>query len=306
MLITLIVGGMYAGPFTQPPFKATATYAPTHPSASARQPLKRQVFISHTGQDEHAKDFAASVVKPALEAAGLAVYMDYANLELGDNWSKELVDAAANSMVVVAVLSKSYAERFWCMLELDLALHAHPQQLEGEEQINSRSRPLVIPVFFDAVIAIVDVAAIETRWSSDLKKVWQEEELDPAEWASRVDAGRWAANIAAMKGGLQHMRKPEMDSSKDTAWQLARKVVARAVKHIPSLVDVGATVVGFEEQEAALAAELGGRLGLWLYGPGASCVRLLVLYSNMTRPSDARDRCSVETFSACDLHAIIT
>ena len=264
----LPVGVLHAGVPVAAEVAAAAT-ASIHLAAAARLPLKRQVFISHTGKDEAATMFAASILKPALQAAGLVVYMDYSNMKLGSSWKEELIDAAANSMVVVAVLSKSYAERFWCMLELDLALHAHSQRFEDEEHRNTRSRPLVIPVFHDSVDAILDVAAVENRWSGDLEKVWQEEELEPAEWAPAVDAQRWAANMAAMKGSLQHMRKPMKDSSKDAAWQLARKVVARAVKHIPSRVDVGATVVGFEEQEAALAAELGGRLGLWLYGPGA-------------------------------------
>ena len=61
-------------------------FPPSHPSAAAKQPLKRQVFISHTGKDEGAKNFAASILKPALEAAGLAVYMDFSNLQLGNSF----------------------------------------------------------------------------------------------------------------------------------------------------------------------------------------------------------------------------
>jgi hypothetical protein len=113
-------------------------FPPTHPADAAKH-LKRQVFISHTGQDEDAKTFAASILKPALEAAGLAVYMDFSSLQLGSSWREELVDAAANSMVVVVVLSRSFTNRFWCMLELDLALHAHH---EGGDE---RKRPLVLP-----------------------------------------------------------------------------------------------------------------------------------------------------------------
>jgi hypothetical protein len=254
-----------------PAAAAAGAFPATLPSAAARPPLKRQVFISHTGQDAGAKTFSASVLKPTLEAAGLAVYMDFTSLDLGKNWSQELVDAAANSMVVVVVLSKTYTNQFWCMLELDLALHAHPQQhLEG--QVGSiHSKPLLIPVFYDSPDAIVDdaIKSIEDRWSGDLEQqLMRDEQLGP-EWARRVDARRWVGNIVAMKGDLQHLRRrqPEQAPDKDEDMQLARKVVQAAVRHIPSLVDVG-EVVGFEEQEAALVAELGGRLGLWLYGQG--------------------------------------
>jgi hypothetical protein len=240
---------------------------PTQPSAAAKQPLKRQVFISHTGQDEDAKTFAASILKPAMEAAGLAVFMDFSSLEMGSTWRQELVDAAANSMVVVVVLSRSFTIRFWCMLELDLALHAHQQKLGGGSGIDTY--PLVLPVFYDSVDVVVDVDKIRQRWSGELqRRLWKEEELG-CEWLAAVDVGRWVHNIRTLKQEVQHTRKSLLSqaSSKDDSWQLARRVARAAARHIPSLVAVG-NVVGFEEQEVALAAELGGRLGLWLYGEG--------------------------------------
>jgi hypothetical protein len=224
------------------------------------------VFISHTGRDEGAKMFAASILKPALEAAGLAVYMDFSNLELGSNWREELVDAAANSMVVVVVLSKTFSNQFWCMLELDLALHAHPQQGQGDP---CGGTPLVIPVFYDSVDVVVDGDKIRRRWKGDqLRQLQSDEELGP-EWAAVVNVGRWANNIVSVKTKVQHMRRklPDQGSDKDEDWQLARAVVRAAARHIPSLVNAG-DVVGFEELEAALVAQLGGRTGLWLYGQG--------------------------------------
>jgi hypothetical protein len=221
---------------------------------------------AHTGQDEDAKTFSASILKPALEAAGLAVYMDFSNLQVGCNWRQELVDAAANSMVVVVVLSRSFTDRFWCMLELDLALNAHLQKQGGRE--DSR-QPLVLPVFYDHVDTIVNADEIRRRWSGTLQqRLWKDEELG-SEWVATVDFDRWVSNICTLKEKVQHMRKtlPGCASAKDDSWQLARGVVGAAARHVPCLVAVG-HVVGFEEQEAALAAELGGRLGLWLYGQG--------------------------------------
>jgi hypothetical protein len=237
------------------------------------------VFISHTGQDEGAKTFAASILTPALEAAGLAVYMDLTNLQPGCRWPHELlVNAAANSMVVVVVLSKTCTNQFWCMLELDLALHSHQHQSQQQGEAGSHhSVPLVIPVFYDSADTIVDAAGIAQRWSGNLQQQLMDvEELGP-EWVRTVHTCRWVANIVRLKGDVQHMRHGRNGEAadKDEEWQLARKVVRAAVRHIPLLVSVGAEVVGFEEQEAALAAELGGRLGLWLYGQGASLPTVL-------------------------------
>jgi hypothetical protein len=244
------------------PLLPPAAFPPAHPSAAAKTPLKRQVFISHTGQDKDAKAFAASILKPALEAAGLAVYMDFKNLELGCDWPQQLVDAAANSMVVVVVLSRTYSNQFWCMLELDLALHAHPQQ-GGKDQ--SDRRPLVIPVFYDSDNVVVDVNKIRQRWSCDLLQELQKEDLGP-EWVKTVNVDRWVDNIVAMKVNVQHLRNTP-SSAKDGEWQLAEGVVQVAAKHMPFLVEVG-EVVGFKEQEDELASKLQGRLGLWLYGQG--------------------------------------
>jgi hypothetical protein len=38
----------------------------------------------------------------------MPVYVDYDSLEPGDRWPEELMNAAANSKVVVAVLSPAY------------------------------------------------------------------------------------------------------------------------------------------------------------------------------------------------------
>jgi hypothetical protein len=241
-------------------------FPPASPVDAAKQPLKRQVFISHTGQDEDAKTFAASILKPNLEAAGLAVYMDFSSLEMGCSWRQELVDAAANSMVVVVVLSRSFTQQFWCMLELDLALNAHQQNLEAQE---TSRQPLVLPVFYDDVDVVVDAGKIRQRWSGNVQqRLWRDEELG-REWVVTVDVGRWVNNICTLKQKVQHVRRslPGQASAKDHDLQRVRGVVRAAARHVPSLVAVGG-VVGFEEQEATLAAELGGRLGLWLYGQG--------------------------------------
>jgi hypothetical protein len=255
------------------------------------------VFISHTGQDGGAKTFAASILRPALEAAGLAVCMDFTSLEPGCKWPEELVAAAANSMVVVVVLSESYTQRFWCMLELDLALHSHQQQ-EGGEGGSSHVKPLVIPVFYDSPEGIADAASIRQYWSSAgslRERLRTDEKLGP-EWDEVVDGARWSANITAMTGQLHNLRrKTGQAADKDEELQLARKVVkaavrripdvkqAPAVKHIPdekqapavkrmsSIMDAGTSAVVFDNQVATITTEVSEPAWrrLWRFGQGA-------------------------------------
>jgi hypothetical protein len=230
------------------------------------KPLQRQVFISHTGQDADAKTFAVDILRPKLEVAGLKTYVDFRDLALGCEWPQELVEAATNSMVVVAVLSRTYTNQFWCMLELDLALHSRDhlcaQNMRG-------GRPLVIPVFYDSPDKVVKHEAIKERWSGDLEQQLQSVEGLGPEWTRRVDASRWAGNITAMKGLFQHLRRRLESADKDEQTQLAERVVSEVVRHMPQVLDVGCSVVGFEEQEELLASQLDGRLGVWLYGQGA-------------------------------------
>jgi hypothetical protein len=171
-----------------------------------------------------------------------------------------------NSMVVVVVLSRSFTQQFWCMLELDLALNAHQQNLDAKE---TSRQPLVLPVFYDDVDVVVDAGKIRQRWSGNVQRQLRRDEELGREWVVTVDVGRWVNNICTLKQKVQHMRRSQrgQGSAKDYDLQLVRGVVRAAARQIPSLVAVG-SVVGFEEQEAALAAELGGRLGLWLYGQG--------------------------------------
>lgn len=178
-------------------------------TATAAGELKRQVFISHTGQDEHAKSFAASILKPELERAGMLVFIDCRDLMPGDPWPKELASAAANSAVMVAVLSKTYPKRFWCMLELDLARHA--RRLAGVDRL-----PLVIPVFYDPPNDVLQLHAILEHWKSQAALQASAQFL--------IDPGAWVANIEAMKDEMQNLRRRTMQPDKDEERQLAQKV----------------------------------------------------------------------------------
>eukprot|EP00878_Enallax_costatus_P002652 GHUV01002838.1.p1 GENE.GHUV01002838.1~~GHUV01002838.1.p1 ORF type:complete len:350 (+),score=96.84 GHUV01002838.1:867-1916(+) len=213
-------------------------------------PLERQVFVSHTGQDKCACNFAASVLKPALEAAGLTVFMDFSNLEPGSEWPRELAVAAANSVVVVVVLSRQFTKRKWCMQELDLALHS--RRLAGKKE-----QPLVIPVFYDSESDILKPDEIAFYWQWRLLAC-NEDGVEPQ---------CWTENICAMKHERQFVACRIM-KAKDKEAAMAERVVAAAMKAMPVQQPLSGRVFGREHQVEQLLTLAPGRLGVWLHGMG--------------------------------------
>jgi hypothetical protein len=229
-----------------------------------------QVFISHTGSDEQAKTFAASILRPALQAAGLPVFMDFSDLVAGDEWPSKLVNAASNSQIVVAVLSKQYPTRFWCMYELYLA---RQRELEGTG--GGWNAPLVIPVFYDAV---KDVCPRDNSWEQQWSPSGKLYSDANARYRHLINAKAWAGNLTAMVTHVQAIRRkqPSQAPSKDEDLRVALEVVSACIKsgRLPPPVDVG-YVVGFDKQLTDVASELVGgltaeprRLGAWLHGSG--------------------------------------
>lgn len=85
-----------------------------------------RVFISHTGQDETARNFAANL-KDRLEDKGIPYFYDLDSLNPGVHWKDCIHDNVETCAVFLAILSPSYFFRYWCMKELHLALSCHRQ-----------------------------------------------------------------------------------------------------------------------------------------------------------------------------------
>lgn len=277
--------------------------------AAEQNGLQRQVFISHTGQDELGRIFAANVLKPALDAAGLTTYIDHKNLELGCDWPAELVKAAPTSAVFVVVLTQSYATRFWCLRELDLALHGHPDYPTGG------AKPYIIPVYLQHPSSLqrLSTEQLQQKVQQRMDRLRSQESAERQE-LQRLSAERMLANIDALEDNHQGVRRQRQDllsqpsvpeqqqqqppstaggggdhrhvaaaaaaatsrgprvPAKDEELQMARNVVAAALKQLPLLADISHNLVGYDQQLAELTAQFvvdePGMLGLWLYGPG--------------------------------------
>jgi hypothetical protein len=232
-------------------------------AGAAQDRLLHQVFISHTGQDTAACGFATNVLKPKLETAGVYVFMDFSNLQLGCHWPDTLIHAAANSMVVVVVVSKNYIKRYWCMLELDLALNSHKF---------SNCKPLVIPVLINSkkrksISDLLTSNAVSELWSKEVQKL-AKSHPSLSKW---VDVERWAANAAKVVKELQAVRRPAFNQPKDIDTEIADSVTEQVLKVLPRRLYQHPFLAGKRESVARLTMRLkqpGGRKLLWIYGLG--------------------------------------
>jgi hypothetical protein len=202
--------------------------------------------------------------------------MDFSNLPPGCEWPAALVDAAAHSAVVVVVLSRSYVRRFWCMYELDLALHGNAEQLRAK-------KPLIIPVFYNSPNDILQPGGQMQRAPVDLQQLWSSRIAPgsttmPAERRQCVDPKRWAENFATMRQQLQNLRLSNFPQAKARDYQLARQVVTAALPAAVPLLALNRGLVGYKQQESWLLAQLAvpdrqqqPKMGLWLHGMGEIC-----------------------------------
>ncbi|XVF81835.1 hypothetical protein PTKIN_Ptkin15bG0187900 [Pterospermum kingtungense] len=78
-------------------------------SSSSLRP-KYQVFLSFRGEDTR-HNFTSHVIK-ALKGSGVSVYFDEEKLESGEELSRALLTAIAESQVAIVILSKDYASSY--------------------------------------------------------------------------------------------------------------------------------------------------------------------------------------------------
>lgn len=275
--------------------------------AAEQEGLQPQVFISHTAKDTQGRVFAVSILKPALEAANVKVFIDETSLALGCTWPAELVKEAATSAVFVAVLTESYPTRPWCLRELDLALHGHADYPRGS------AKPPIIPVYIDHHLQTLTVEELQEQVQQRMDRL-AAAGANRAAWQGlqRPDFERMLQNIPALKttqavhrqrqellpqeqldqqlSNLQLQQAQQQQPAaaggsssvgsrvqppKGVELQLAHRVVAAALQVLPAkqrLAYIPPDLVGYKEQLADLTAQLTvdgpGMLGLWLYGPG--------------------------------------
>lgn len=79
------------------------------------------VFISHTGADPAAKEFARAL-HSVLTVRGKAVFYDAATIHAGAQWRTLIKKWATRSKVFVAIISPQFPMRKWPLYEVHMAL----------------------------------------------------------------------------------------------------------------------------------------------------------------------------------------
>jgi hypothetical protein len=85
-------------------------------AGSSKEPISYDVFISHASED---KDAIARPLFKALQARGVSVWFDEAELTLGDSLRRKIDDGLARCRYGIVILSPSFLEKEWPQRELD-------------------------------------------------------------------------------------------------------------------------------------------------------------------------------------------
>ena len=158
------------------------------------------VFISHTGKDTRAADFAAYLAKE-LKDEGIVFFYDETCLPTGDKLEQRIPAEAKGCTVFVAVMSPTYFQRYWCMLELDLAL---------------RHNRVVLPVYFDPLNGPGDLPK-KRKFMKHLKKDKRVKSEDLDGWWRNVSdempviSGILMRSLAGVKGNLVSLQNAVLE-----------------------------------------------------------------------------------------------
>ena len=158
------------------------------------------VFISHTGKDAMAAVFAAYLAKE-LKDEGIVFFYDETCLSTGDNLEQRIPAEAKGCTVFVAVMSPTYFQRYWCMLELDLAL---------------RHNRVVLPVYFDPLNGPGDLPK-KRKFMKHLKKDKRVKSEDLDRWWRNVSdempviSGIRMRSLAGVKGNLVSLQSAVLE-----------------------------------------------------------------------------------------------
>ena len=91
------------------------------------------MFVSHTGQDPMARNFAANL-SARLDDKGIPYFYDVDSLRPGVEWQQGIHENVKGCGVFLAVLSPTYCCRYWTMTELAIAVTHRRTNISGWTQ----------------------------------------------------------------------------------------------------------------------------------------------------------------------------
>ncbi|KAI9113065.1 hypothetical protein K1719_015997 [Acacia pycnantha] len=148
-------------------------------SSSSSSSKKHEVFLSFRGEDTR-RSFTSHLYKSLCDE-GIETFIDYDELQKGDDISQSLKQAIEDSSLSVIVFSETYASSKWCLIELIHILRC--KEKEGQ---------LVVPIFYQ-----VDPSHVRHQSGAYEKAFEQHLKENP----DKVDEWRKALSKTANLGG---------------------------------------------------------------------------------------------------------
>ncbi|KAI9073915.1 hypothetical protein K1719_044127 [Acacia pycnantha] len=149
-------------------------------SSSSSSSKKHEVFLSFRGEDTR-RSFTSHLYKSLCDE-GIETFIDYDELQKGDDISQSFKQAIEDSSLSVIVFSETYASSKWCLIELIHILRC--KEKEGQ---------LVVPIFYQ-----VDPSHVRHQSGAYEKAFEQHLKENP----DKVDEWRKALSKTANLGGL--------------------------------------------------------------------------------------------------------
>ena len=182
------------------PSTSNATYERMDRDPAPKLTEKLKVFISHTGQDQDAATFAA-MLKETLDKENIEAFYDRHSIPPGADWQKKIKRAVLECNVFVAILSPAYFERYWCMLELDMALQ--------------RKQVCILPIYYN-IDRPDDYVRSLKRFKVDSR-------------TNEQQVKRWKMNVSQHLPTIQHLRRSYTTKDGDV---LFKNAVFKAIQDL--------------------------------------------------------------------------
>jgi hypothetical protein len=172
------------------------------------------VFISHAKED---KEDVARPLRNLLEERGLRVWLDEAQLQLGDNLNQKIDEGLAQSSFGVVILSHAFFSKYWTKKELG-----------GFLARESTGGKVILPVWHDIEFSeivsyspsLAEKYAVSTK--EGLEKVAEkilEATGKPGQFQSKQIVGRYASEFNFQFDRLERSIKVIESLSNETTWQ---------------------------------------------------------------------------------------
>jgi len=156
--------------------------------------MKKNFFLSHSG------DIKKKIVKPlatSLLSKGKSIWLDEAELTIGDSLVEEIQSALVNSDFVVVFISKSFLQKGWPLEELNTVINI---------QISSKKKR-ILPILID-----ISHSDLETNFPFLSEKIYLTWNDNPDEIADELIKAFNKSHI--IHEGLQNNLNANLDSKK--------------------------------------------------------------------------------------------